>query len=79
MIGETLIEDSIVNMTEDSYKNHVKKLIEKAAFKYLNELKESHSKVKENKYKGLEAQTYILSHQFSNNKKSTLFMLDLIP
>ena len=62
-------------MTEDSYKNHVKKLIEKAAFRYLNELKESHIKVKENKYKELEAQNYILSHQFSNKEKSTLFML----
>ena len=25
MIGETLNKDSIVNMTEDAYKNHVKK------------------------------------------------------
>ena len=38
-------------------------------------IKESHSKVKENKYKRLEAQKYITSSQFSNKEKSILLSL----
>ena len=61
MIGETINEDNIRNMTEDTFIRHNKKMVKKAAFKKLNEIKESHSKVRENKYKKLEAQQNIVS------------------
>ena len=46
MIGETLDETSIKAMSKNKFKKYVKQKIQSAAFKYLIELKNSHSKIK---------------------------------
>ena len=43
MIGETLDETSIKAMSKNKFKKYVKQKIQSAAFKYLIELKNSHS------------------------------------
>ena len=74
-LGQSISEDTIINMTEDTFKNRVKTLVEKAAFEQMNAIKESHSKVRENTYNCLEAQKYILSSHLSYKEKSILLSL----
>ena len=46
-----------------------------ATFKYLENIKETHSKIKHIKYKKLQIQPYLLSETFSNDEVKLLFSL----
>ena len=67
IIEEELNETAIANTSANSYKKFIKKKIRFAAFKYLVELKETHSKVRSIEYKKLETQSYLTSPIFSND------------
>ena len=75
MIEETFDEKSIVNTSVDSYKKFIKSRIRAAALKYLNQIKETHSKVKDIVYEHLETQAYLTSPLFSNENVNLLFSL----
>ena len=66
---------AIANTSTNSYKKFIKKKIRLAAFKYLLELKGSHSKVRSIEYKKLETQKYLTSPIFSNEDVEVLFAL----
>ena len=66
IIEEELNETAIANTSTNSYKKFIKKKIRIAAFKYLVEQKESHSKVRSIEYNKLETQRYLTSPIFSN-------------
>ena len=55
MIKLNLSDDAIANMNVCQYKELVKRLVRKAAFDELETKKESHEKVKENKYTNLKS------------------------
>ena len=76
MIEETFDEKSIVNTSVDSYKKFIKSRIRAAALKYLNQIKETHSKVKDIVYEHLETQAYLTSPLFSNENVNLLFPFD---
>ena len=57
------------------FKASVKANIRKAAFKHLNQLKESHSKVKHISHEELNIQPHLKSPLFSNMETSLLFAL----
>ena len=76
IIGEHLPEDTIAAMAPIEFKKYVKSKIRNAAFQYLEGLKNSHSKVRENIYSGLEnPQDYITSKLFTNQQCSLIFAL----
>ena len=66
IIEEELNEIAIANTSTNSYEKFIKKKIRLAAFKYLVELKESHSNVRSIEYNILETQRYLTSPIFSN-------------
>ena len=66
IIEEELNETAIANTSTNSFKKFINKKIRLAAFKYLVELKESHSKVRSIEYNKLETQRYLTSPIFSN-------------
>ena len=71
-ISEKLIEE----MPLPVFKKLVKSYVRNSAFKYLEGLKDSHNKVKENKYKHFSSpQEYITSKELSNTQISILFSL----
>ena len=74
-IEETMDESAIKNVNEKSYKKVIKTKVRRAAFKYLIELKEKHSKIKHIEYEDLETQRYLTSPLFSNEEVSLLFSL----
>ena len=61
IIEEELNETAIANTSTNSFKKFINKKIRLAAFKYLVELKESHSKVRSIEYNKLETQSYLTS------------------
>ena len=73
LIEENFDEDMVKNMTKNKFKKFVKNKIGRAAFKYLENLKITHSKIRDIKYSKLEIQTYILSDELSNEEINTLF------
>ena len=75
MIEEAIDEIAIVNTSVSSYKKFIKSKVKNAALRHLNQLKESHSKVKHIEYKGLETQPYLTSPLFTNDDVSLLFSL----
>ena len=75
IIGEELDESIIKSMSKNNFKKFVKDKIERAAFKHLENVKMSHSKVKHIQYSKLEPQEYILNEEFSNDEISKLFSL----
>ena len=75
MIEETFDDKSIVNTSVDSYKKFIKSSTRAAALKYLNQIKETHSKVKDIVYEHLETQAYLTSPLFSNENVNLLFSL----
>ena len=75
-IGEHLSEDTIQAMSPLYFKKYVKSKIRNAAFQYLEGLKISHTKVKENIYLDLEKpQEYITSKLFTNQQCFLIFAL----
>ena len=75
MVEETLDMNMIENTSDDQFKALVKNSIKKAALKYLNKLKESHSKVDHISFEELKIQPYLKSPLFSNMETSLLFAL----
>ena len=69
-------DEEIQAMYSDDFKEHVKNKVRKLAFKELEERKNSHEKVRDNKYENLKhPQEYLISTIFSNEETSLLFAL----
>ena len=76
MINLHLSDNEIANMDCLGFKKLVKRSVRNAAFKDLETLKESHEKVKKNKYNNLnKPQEYISSNLFNNTEVSLLCAL----
>ena len=75
-IKMNLSEKNIEDMPVLEFKKLVKLMVRKSAFKYLEDLKDGHNKVKENKYAQFTSpQEYITSMEISNTQISILFSL----
>ena len=74
-ICEEIDEIWITNTSTNLYKEHIKKKTRAAAFENLNRQQQTHSKVKEIKYTGLETQGYITSPIFNDKEVSPLFAM----
>ena len=74
-MGEEQNDDVIQNINTSIYKKQVKSKIRKAAIKYLQSIKEKHSKVKNIEYQKLKVQNYMTSPIFSNLEVNTLHAL----
>ena len=59
----------------EAYKKKIKSKINEAAFKYLKDLQQTHSKVKNVKYEKFETQQYLTSQLFTNKETSLLYSL----
>ena len=75
MIGEILSEDEIIKKSRNSYKNNIKLKTRIAAFSYLKEQQNKHSKIRNIQYTKLDTQAYMISPLFSNTEVSLLFAL----
>ena len=75
LLDINLKENEIKNMKKENFKTYVKKKVDTKVFKYLENLKEGHSKVKDIKYKKLEMQQYMKDPNFSINNIKLLFKL----
>lgn len=76
MIKCNLRDDEVRDMPTNTYKLYIKQKVREAAFEQLNNTKESHTKVKHNKYDNLfQPQDYIKSHIFNDQEKSLLFAM----
>ena len=75
LMGEEQNDDVIQNTNTSIYKKQVKSKIREAAFKYLQSIKEKHSKVKNIEYQKLKVQNYMTSPIFSNLEVNTLHAL----
>ena len=75
IIGEELDEAAIANASTESYTKYIKSKVRGAALKYLNERKETHSKIRHIEYVKLEKQTYLSSPLFTNEDVYLLFSL----
>ena len=65
----------VQNSRKDVFKSFVKNKIRTAALKYLQNLQQTHTKVKHIKYEKLEVQKYLTSPLFSNEETKLLFAL----
>ena len=65
-LGEIINEESIINSTKQAFKTQIKKKTRIAAFAYLKQKQNMHSKVKNIRYTALETQQYISSPIFSD-------------
>ena len=63
------------SMGSKQYKDWIKTKVTEAAFRYLTNIQQTHSKVKNIKYSKLELQPYLYSPLFSRKQMSTLFRL----
>ena len=75
IIEEKFEEKEILNKSKQTYKKFIKMKVRKAALKFLNDLKETHTKIKHIKYETLKCQEYLISPMFSNTDINTLFSL----
>ena len=75
IIGEKININEIEQTSVRSYKKFIKEKIRKAALKYLNEMKDQHSKIHHIKYEKLETQKYLTSEMFSDEEVNLLFAL----
>jgi hypothetical protein len=74
-INEVLDENEIKKVTEKVHKDSIKKKVKLAAFNYLTEIQQSHSKVKDILYENLAVQKYMVSPLFDNDEVNTLHAL----
>ena len=74
-IGLNLNDQQIKSMSKIKYKKILKSKIRANAFNELNKVKESHSKVKNIKYKSLKIQNYLVDEHFTQKEKHLLFKL----
>ena len=68
-------ETEIINKSAPLYKSCIKTKVREAALKYLNTLKDTHSKIKHIEYESLQRQAYLTSPLFSNTDVNILFSL----
>ena len=68
-------ETLITSMSKNKFKSFVKKQVQNAAFSYLRNLQNAHSKVKNIEYEKLAPQEYIKSTLFQNEDIETIFSL----
>ena len=68
-------KDHLMAMGSKEYKKLVKIKVLAAAFKYLSNIQQTHSKVKDINYTRLEIQPYLCSPLFTRKEISTLFRL----
>ena len=61
LISEPMDENEIANKSLKCHKNKIKQRIREAAFRYLQEKQQNHSKIKEIQYQKLETQNYTKS------------------
>ena len=75
LIGEELDDTAVERCDRLSYKKFIKAKIKTAALKYLNEKKNTHSKVSSLNYDELKIQEYLTSPIFSDEDINVLFAL----
>ena len=68
-------ENQIRNYPKEVYRQKIKKLIRKAAFKEMIEKKNSLSKIKDIKYKAFAIQSYLKSKNFNCQERNLLYSL----
>ena len=68
----------IKQMSKKEWKNITKKSIERKTFENLENLKQNHSKVKENKYEKLEMQSYFLPNKHDCTKEEIQLIFKLL-
>ena len=66
---------NIEQYSQLGFKDEVKRKIRTAAFKYLRQLQNNHSKTKNLRYEALSLQSYLKSSQFSNTETKLLSLL----
>ena len=71
-IEEPFEEKEVLNKSKHEYKKLIKMKIRKSALRYLNELKNTHTKIKHIKYETLKCQEYLISPLFSNTDVNVL-------
>ena len=74
-INLEMSEDLISNTKKDRFKIHLKNKVQEAAFQYLLQIQQSHSKVKNIIYEKLQIQKYLLDVKFTTKEKQLLFKL----
>ena len=67
--------NDIANTGMEQYKTIVKKKVREATLKHLKDIQQSHSKIKDIKFKELKTQHYLRSPFFSNSEISLLYAL----
>ena len=75
MIDVKMDNDTIEKVSVKSYKKFIKLKVRKAALKYLNDKKETHSKIRHIEYRELKTQEYLTSALFSNEETQLLYSL----
>ena len=70
-----ITEDTIATMKKFRFKKCSKNKVKEAAFDYLQNIKEKHSKVKDIQYEKLDMQSYLLGSKFSTSEKQLLCKL----
>ena len=68
-------DEEITNTNTAQYKKLIKKQIKAAAFNYLRDIQEKHTKIRHIEYKKLEVQKYMTSPIFTNNEVNLLHAL----
>ena len=74
-IGVEMNEEKIRSTPKDIYKKEIKQLIDKAAFSYFIELKNTHKKIKDIHYEALKIQPYLQSKLLNIKEKELLYSL----
>ena len=71
----SLTEDQIKRMSTREYKKHIKEKVRSGAFRYLQSVQKTHSKIRNIKYLKLDMQPYLCSALFSKENIGMLFSL----
>ena len=74
-IGIDLNDNEIAKAKKEDFKNLVKSKVRNAAFQYLIEMKQKHSKMRNIEYTTFEVQDYLKSPLFTSDNRSTLYAL----
>ena len=75
VIGGEISEEHIQQTSKNALKREIKEKIKVAAFRFLRNLQEKHSKVKDIHYKKLETQAYMTSPIFKDEEVNLLHAL----
>ena len=74
-IDEPYNENNIVSMNKTQFKMHIRKKLNQSIFNSLKVLQDTHSKVRDIKYKQFKIQPYLKNHTFTNKMASVLLNL----